>query len=60
MILGNVEMQKVLVGKVLLALRTAVHMRLLVVDIVLFKGGESERLVRGKRASHDSGLVCYR
>jgi hypothetical protein len=47
-VLCNVQVQEVLVWEVLLALRTAVHMRLLVVHVVCIKRVKSEGLVRGK------------
>jgi hypothetical protein len=59
MVLCNVQVQKVLVGEVLPALLAAIHVRLLVVDIIVLERLEGERLVRGQRAFHDGrGWSC--
>lgn len=56
-VFGNVQLQEMLVGEVPMAFGTAVHVGFLVVHVVLVERGEGERLVGGKRAPHDSGLV---
>jgi hypothetical protein len=48
MVLCNVQMQEVLVWKVLLAFGTAVHVRFLVVHVVCIKRVKRQRLVWGK------------
>lgn len=55
----DVQMQKMVVWKVFLTFGAPVHVRLLVVHIVLLKGIEGKRLMRGKRAPHDGGVVSY-
>jgi hypothetical protein len=60
MVLCNMQMEVVLVWKVLLALAATVHMDLVVVDIVLLNGRKSKRVVRGQRALHDDELVRER
>jgi hypothetical protein len=53
MVLCNMQLQEVVVGEVPPALLAPMHVRLLVVDIIVVEGLESERLVRGQRALHD-------
>jgi len=48
MIFCNMQVQKVLVGEVLSAFLTTIHVRLLVVDIIVLERLEGERLVRGQ------------
>ena len=47
-VLCNMQMQVMLIGKVLLAFTAAVHVNLLIVHIVFFNRCKSERLVRGQ------------
>lgn len=58
MVFRNMQMQEVLVREVLSALLASIHVRLLVVDIIVLEGLESERLVRGQRALHDGRGWC--
>lgn len=58
-ILGNVQVQEMLVWKVGLAIGASVHVGFLVVDIVVLERGKVQGLVRRQRALHDGRLVCY-
>jgi len=58
-VLRNVQMQDVLIRKVLLALRAPVGMHLPIVYIVLLVRGKAHWIVRRKQALHDCGLLRY-
>ena len=60
MVLGNVQEQETIVGKVPETLQAAIHVHLLVVDVEVVKRGEAQRLVRGQRALHCSRSVSNR
>lgn len=57
MILGNVQVQEMLIWKIPLAFRAPVQVGLAVVNVIVFKGGEIKGLMRRQRALHDGGLV---
>ena len=60
MVLSDVEVEKVLVWEVFVAVRAPVHVRLVVVHFVVLERGESEGPVGRKRAVHDDGGVVIR
>lgn len=45
-VLGDVQIQEMVVWEILLTLGTTVHVHLLIMNIILVKGAKGERLVR--------------
>jgi hypothetical protein len=58
-VLGNMQMQEVLIREVLLAFGAPVRVHLLVVDVVGFERVERQRLMGGQRTAHNRWLVRY-
>jgi hypothetical protein len=50
------QVQDVLVGKILLAFRAPVHVRLLVMHVIFVERSKGKWLVGRQQALHDSGL----